>query len=119
LEPCKEREYLGGVMMSKKSIKDKNPVVNKSSLVKRVAEKLDTTNKQVNETLNAVLDEITECVSEGVSVRLVGFGTFERRLRRGRQGHNQRDPKEKVYIPAHYVPSFKAGKNLKEATKKE
>ncbi len=105
--------------MGKKTIKDKNPVVNKSALIKRVADNLDTTNKQVSEVLNAILDEITDCVSEGVSVRLVGFGTFERRLRRGRQGHNPRDPEEKVYIPAHYVPSFKAGKNLKESTKKE
>lgn len=105
--------------MSKESIEKKNPAINKSTLVKKVADNLDLTNKQVNETLNALLDEITSCVSEGVSVRLVGFGTFERRLRRGRQGHNPRNPKEKVYIPAHYVPSFKAGKNLKEATKKD
>ncbi len=105
--------------MSKKSIEEHNPVINKSALVKRVADNLDLTNKLVNEVIGATLDEITECVAEGVSVRLVGFGTFERRLRRGRQGHNPRDPEEKVYIPAHYVPSFKAGKNLKEATKKD
>lgn len=105
--------------MSKGSIKKKNPAINKSTLVKTVAEELDLTNKQVNEILNALLDEITSCVAEGISVRLVGFGTFERRLRKGRQGHNPRNPEEKVYIPAHYVPSFKAGKNLKEATKKD
>jgi DNA-binding protein HU-beta len=105
--------------MSKMSIEENNPVINKSALVKRVSDKLDMTNKLVNEVVSATFDEITDCVAEGVSVRLVGFGTFERRLRRGRQGHNPRDPEEKVYIPAHYVPSFKAGKNLKEATKKD
>jgi DNA-binding protein HU-beta len=104
--------------MSKNGMEMKNPVINKSALVKAIAEKTALTNKDVDKVVSMFLDEISKSIADGVNVRLVGFGTFERRIRRGREGHNPRKPEEKVYIPAHYVPSFKAGKNLKEIVKK-
>ncbi len=102
-----------------KNIKEKRLVINKAALSKRVADKTGVSHKLAAEILNSTLDEITACLAEGIDVRLVGFGTFERRLRRGRKGHNPRSPEEKVYIPAHYIPSFKAGRGLKEAIKKD
>lgn len=104
--------------MSNKVVEMKNPTINKGALVKAVSEKADLTNKEVDRIVSMFLSEITNSIADGINVRLVGFGTFERRIRRGREGHNPRKPSEKVYIPAHYVPSFKAGKNFKEVVKK-
>ena len=62
----------------------------------------------------AVFETITETLVDGEKVQLVGFGTFEVRDRKERQGQNPQT-KEPIVIPATKVPAFKAGKSLKEA----
>lgn len=95
-----------------------NSRVNKAELVKELAAQCAFTQKEVEQIIDLFLQTIQTKLSQGVSVRLVGFGTFERRIRKGRAGHNPRHIEEKVYIPSHYVPCFKAGKNLQGAVRK-
>ena len=52
-----------------------------------------------------------------VAVQLVGFGTFEVKERGERKGINPRTKKE-ITIAASKLPSFKAGKALKDAVSK-
>ena len=59
---------------------------------------------------------MTEALSAGEKVQLIGFGTFETRKRSGRTGRNPQTGKE-IQIPASIVPAFKAGNKLKEAVK--
>ena len=54
-----------------------------------------------------------EAVSDGDKVTLVGFGSFERRDRKEREGRNPKTG-EKMSIPATKVPAFSAGKLFKE-----
>ena len=54
-----------------------------------------------------------QAVSDGDKVTLVGFGSFERRDRKEREGRNPKTG-EKMSIPATKVPAFSAGKLFKE-----
>lgn len=54
-----------------------------------------------------------EAVSKGEKVSLVGFGNFEPRQRKEREGRNPKTG-ETLMIPATTVPAFSAGKGFKE-----
>ena len=88
--------------------------MNKSELVASVAEKAGLTKKDAEKAVNAVFDSITETLVAGEKVQLVGFGTFEVRERKERQGQNPQTT-QPITIPATKVPAFKAGKGLKDA----
>lgn len=90
--------------------------VNKSELVDLVAEKAEITKKDSAKAVEAVLDSITEGLVRGDKVQLVGFGTFEIRSRKEREGRNPATG-EKIKIKALNVPAFKPGKALKEKVK--
>lgn len=89
----------------------------KVELVSQVAAKTGLTKKDAEMAVTAVLGTITETLSEGEKVSLVGFGTFEVKDRKEREGHNPKT-NEKIVIPASKAPVFKAGKVLKEAVSK-
>ncbi len=91
--------------------------MNKADLVTSVAEKAGSTKKEAEKAVNAVLESIEGALMEGDKVSLVGFGTFDTRVRPAREGRNPRT-EEKIDIPETVVPVFKAGKALKEAVKK-
>ena len=62
--------------------------MNKSELVASVAEKSGLTKKDAEKAVNAVFDSITATLVSGEKVQLVGFGTFEVRERKERQGQS-------------------------------
>lgn len=89
----------------------------KVELVNKIALKADCSKKDAEKALNAVVDSITEALTEGDKVSLVGFGTFDVKERKAKEGINPRS-KEKIVIEARKVPTFKAGKALKDAVAK-
>jgi DNA-binding protein HU-beta len=87
--------------------------VNKQELLRKVKElNPDLTMKATATALEAVLDVITEALASGDKVTLVGFGTFEARNRKERQGVNP-STGEKMTIPAARVAGFRVGNELK------
>ncbi|WP_416197252.1 MAG: DNA-binding protein HU-beta [Sporanaerobacter sp.] len=92
--------------------------MNKSELVASMAEKSNLTKKDAESALNAFMKAVEEALSNGEKVQLVGFGTFEVRERKAREGRNPRNPEEIINIPASKAPVFKAGKALKESVNK-
>ena len=90
--------------------------MNKSELVELVAEKAGMSKKDSEKAVKAVLESITEGLAKGERVQLVGFGTFEVRHRKAREGRNPATG-EKIQIKASKVPAFKPGKALKEKVK--
>lgn len=92
--------------------------MNKSELVAAIAEKTEMTKKDSERALNATIESITEALSSGDKVQLIGFGTFEVRERKAREGRNPRNPEEVIKIPASKAPVFRSGKALKEAVNK-
>lgn len=88
--------------------------MNKSELIQAVAAKVGLTKKQAAESIDAIFNTISEVLSEGDSVALVGFGTFSVKARAARKGINPQTGAE-IQIKAMNVPGFKAGKSLKDA----
>ncbi len=91
--------------------------MNKGELVSSVATGAGLSKKDAEKAVAAVFDSITEALTQGDKVQLVGFGTFEVRDRAARTGHNPKT-NESIQIPASKVPAFKAGKALKDTVKK-
>ncbi|UJB72767.1 HU family DNA-binding protein (plasmid) [Acaryochloris sp. 'Moss Beach'] len=87
--------------------------MNKGELVDEIAENTGLTKKQADTILTALTDIIIETVSSDEKVILVGFGSFEARDRKARDGRNPQTGK-KLKIPATRVPAFSAGKVFKE-----
>jgi len=92
--------------------------MNKAELVASIAEESELTKKDAETALNAFMDVVEKALAEGDKVQLVGFGTFEVRDRKAREGRNPRNPEEVIQIPASKAPVFRAGKGLKEAVNK-
>lgn len=86
----------------------------KPDLAAAIAENADISKEKAAEVLNAILDEVTNAVSKGDSVSLIGFGTFEKRSRAARTGKNPQTG-EAIQIPASNTVAFKPGKALKGA----
>ena len=91
--------------------------MNKTELAAAVAAKTELSKKDAEAAVNAVLASITDALAEGDKVALVGFGTFDVKTRAARTGLNPRTGAA-VEIPASTVPTFKAGKALKDAVAK-
>jgi DNA-binding protein HU-beta len=89
----------------------------KTELISQVKEKSGLSQKEATKAVEAVLDSVTQTLSKGESVQLIGFGSFAVRQRQARKGRNPRTGAE-LNIAAHRVPVFSAGKALKEAVAK-
>jgi DNA-binding protein HU-beta len=90
--------------------------MNKSELISVVAEKAGFTKKDTEKVVNAVFDGISDALAEGDKVQVIGFGTFDVRERKSREGRNPATG-DTITIPAVKVPVFKAGKALKDNVK--
>lgn len=89
--------------------------MNKAELIETVAEATGLAKTQVDDALKSILATITQQITKGDKVTLVGFGTFERRKRKARVGVNPQNPTQKIKIPAKNAPAFSAGSELKQA----
>lgn len=88
----------------------------KGDLAKIIAKKTKCSCSCANSCLNVILTEITKALSQGKTVALTGFGTFQTAKRKARTGRNPQTGAT-IKIPARIVARFKAGKQLKKAVK--
>ncbi|MFA5839775.1 MAG: HU family DNA-binding protein [Candidatus Margulisiibacteriota bacterium] len=90
--------------------------MNKKQLAGKVANKVDVTKAFAEEMIDAILGTITEVLKGGDKIRLVGFGNFVVRTRKGRIGRNPQTG-EKITIGSSKSPAFVPGINLKGTIK--
>jgi DNA-binding protein HU-beta len=88
--------------------------MNKSDLITAIAEHANLTKADAGRSLDAIIKSIETALKAGDSVALVGFGSFEVKERAERKGRNPQSGEE-ITIAAARLPSFKAGKSLKDA----
>ena len=88
--------------------------MNKTELVDAIAASADISKAAAGRALDAVTDSITDALKKGDQVSLVGFGTFQVKDRAARTGRNPQTGAP-IEIAAAKIPSFKAGKALKDA----
>ncbi|WP_094751484.1 HU family DNA-binding protein [Psychromonas sp. CD1] len=88
--------------------------MNKTQLVAQIAEKSELTKVQAKAAVEQILASITDSLKDGEPVQLIGFGTFKVNHRAARIGRNPQTG-EDIQIKAANVPTFVAGKALKES----
>lgn len=91
--------------------------MNKTQLVEAVAAEANLSKKDAEAAVKATFAAIEGALVKGDRVQLIGFGTFETRVRGERTGKNPRTG-ETVKIAACKAPAFKAGKALKDIVNK-
>lgn len=91
--------------------------MNRNEFVARVSESTGLTKTDASKAIDSVFEVISDSLSQGHEVRLVGFGTFAVAERAASEGRNPRTG-EKIKIPAARLPKFRAGKGLKDAVSK-
>ena len=69
--------------------------------------------RDVENIVDAILDEITTALSRGDRVELRGFGAFSTKARPARLGRNPRTGAQ-VKVAEKVVPYFKTGKEMRE-----
>lgn len=88
--------------------------MNKSELVDGISSASGLSKVDASKALDGFISTVTNSLSEGRPVSMVGFGTFQVKERAERKGHNPRT-REEITIKAARIPSFKVGKSLKDS----
>lgn len=91
--------------------------MSKQELITHIANAAGITKRAAADALEAMTTLVTKELKKGNAVTITGFGTFRVSKRAARSGVNPRNPSQKISIPAMKVPSFKAGKTLKDAVR--
>jgi len=91
--------------------------MSKQDIINAIADASGITKRSAAQALDAFTTLVTKELKKGTSVTVTGFGTFRVSKRAARTGVNPRNPSQRISIPAMRVPSFKAGKTLKDAVR--
>lgn len=86
----------------------------KAEIIKNISEKLELNKKDVHAVLDELFEELKIALQDEKIVELRGFGTFETRIRKGRE--KARNPKTGEIVPviSHNVAVFRPGKEIKQ-----
>ncbi len=88
--------------------------VTKSELIEALAaEQLHLAQRDVEYSVNAVLEKMGEALITGRRIEIRGFGSISLRYRGSRVGRNPKTG-DAVTVPEKYVPHFKPGRTLRE-----
>lgn len=106
-------------MVSKKAAKAGAAKLTKAEIIENIysvlAEKGSTMNKrEIHSVLEAFFEQIKDGMADGRVVELRGFGTFELRLRKGREKARNPRTGETLPVASHNVAVFRPGKELKQ-----
>ena len=87
--------------------------MNKSELIKTLAEQSDISMDEATLVVNTFFDCMKEALLQGDRVEIRGFGSFKIKEYGAYAGRNPRTG-EKVEVQTKRLPFFRAGKELKE-----
>jgi DNA-binding protein HU-beta len=88
--------------------------MNKTQLVDALSSAEDLPKNKAASVVDTFLDILTKAMAASEQVAIAGFGIFGAKERPARVGRNPRTGGD-LQIPAARVPTFKAGKGLKDA----
>ena len=91
--------------------------MNKTELIDAIANDTGLTKKDAESSLKSFIENVSNELSQGNDVQLIGFGTFSVGKRAERTGRNPKTGEE-IKIAAANTPKFKAGKALKDRVNK-
>lgn len=88
----------------------------KADIITVIADRTGIPKVDILVTLETFIKVVKETVVESEGVHLRGFGTFTYKKRAAKKGRNIKK-NEIVYIPEHYIPTFKPAKEFVAAVK--
>ncbi len=95
--------------------------MNKAELVVVVSEICELSKKDVERVVDVLFDQMENTLRNGESVKISGFGVFQVKDRKERDGTspvaNKEGKHERIKIPATKTVGFKPSKNLKESVR--
>ena len=92
--------------------------MNKSDLIKKISEKADSLNEEdLEQTVNTILNLISNSLNNGDRVEIRNFGTFSVRSRDQRISRNPKTGTSVLVEPKNH-PYFRASKYLRESLNK-
>jgi integration host factor subunit beta len=88
--------------------------VTKADIIDSIYEKTGMNRKEIRSIVDLFINDIKDALIEKRIIELRGFGTFEIRVRKGRQ--RARNPKtgESVSVTSHGIAAFRPGRELKQ-----
>ena len=87
--------------------------INKQELVARYAEKADITKKEAEKRITDLFDLVEDIIAKGEKLQLVGHGTYEKKVIKGKEGKIKVDGVEKAWkTEDSFGVKFKAGKKF-------
>lgn len=95
----------------------------KDEFAAKLAKKVDLPKSTAKDAIDAIFSTdpregiIATELDAGRDFTITGFGTFGTRRRKAREGRNPQTG-ESIHIPAMTVPTFRAGRGLKERVRK-
>ena len=87
--------------------------VTKKEIVEAVAEEVGITKTQATQAFELVFDTMVNTLERGEQVKISGFGSFNPKDKKARQGRNPQTG-ESIEIEARRVVTFKASSVLKD-----
>jgi DNA-binding protein HU-beta len=88
----------------------------KADIITNISDKTGIPKVDILVTLETFFKEIKQTVQEGETVSIRGFGSFTTKKRAAKKGRNIKK-NEEIFIPAHYIPSFKPAKEFMNSLK--
>lgn len=89
----------------------------KADIVDRVALGTGLTKLETEAIIEGFFKTVIEALREGKGIEIRGFGTYKVKKKRARQARNPKTG-EQVFVPEHYVPTFKFSRDFKELVDK-
>ncbi len=88
--------------------------VTKNDIVEAISANADIDQKDIKRVVDSFLEQVKKSLAEKAVIELRGFGTFEVRIRKGRQRARNPRTGEIVSVESHGVALFRAGQELKK-----
>ena len=85
----------------------------KADIVDKVAAGTGLTKLETEAIIEGFIKTVIESLKEGKGIEIRGFGSYKVKKKNPRQARNPKTG-EQVFVPEHYVPTFKFSKEFKE-----
>jgi integration host factor subunit beta len=86
----------------------------KSDIVDSLCGKTGMNRREIRTVIDKFIDELKEALAEKKAIELRGFGTFEIKVRKGRQKARNPRTGETVSVESHGTVIFRPGRELKQ-----
>lgn len=85
----------------------------KADIVDKVASGTGLTKLETEAIIEGFFKTVIEALKEGRGIEIRGFGSYKVKKKNARQARNPKTG-EQVFVPEHYVPTFKFSKDFKD-----